>query len=142
MAYGSVNFIRQITSLIRSTRSLAKLDRQPGRPGSEEARDSAPSRIERSRRFPVPQPLWYRPHGGLDWIQSRVQNVSRSGVLFQVQGHLKPNTLVELMLTLPVEVTGEKAVGVVCRAKVVRTVLSGLSPLLAVRMIHCRLGNS
>ena len=61
-------------------------------------------------------PLRYRPRGGT-WHEGRIENISRSGVLFH--GDLLPDldTEVEIVFTLPVAVPPR----IVCRGRIVRT---------------------
>jgi len=139
MASHSVILIQQVASLFRVSRVLAKRERQKGKTGLEKVNSPAPSRIERAPRFSAPQAVWYRPHGGLDWIEGKILNISRSGVLFQVDFPLRPNSLVEMNLTLPVDITGEIEINIVCWAKVVRSITHD-SHEIAAKMMHGRLG--
>ena len=142
MASNGGVLLQHVASLFRVSRVLAKCERQPGKTGYERVGNPAPSRVERAPRITAAQQVWYRPHGGLDWIEGRIQNISRSGILFQVDCPLKPNGLVEMNLTLPAEITGEIKLSVVCWAKVVRSNSSRDSYLVAARMMNGRLGRS
>jgi hypothetical protein len=137
------SFIRQVASLFGASRKTSQPDRQPeNKTGSEQVKNPAAVRVERAPRFQVHLPLWYRPHGGLEWIESKTENISRTGVLLQVELPLKPKTLIEMNLTLPVEVTGKIELNVVCWARVVRATESGGSHLIAVKMMQGRLSRS
>ena len=74
----------------------------------------------RANRVPLPITLTYRRAGDDHWMQSRVANLSESGVLFGPTG-LSPGTIVEVIISPPVPV-GARAPGPhVCAGKVVRT---------------------
>ena len=76
----------------------------------------------RADRVPVPIPLMYRVAGDGDdhWLQSRVSNLSETGVLFGPTS-LEPGAKVELIMNAPIGV-GSLAPGkILCLARVVRT---------------------
>jgi hypothetical protein len=76
----------------------------------------------RAWRFELDLPVHYRPIGDAHWHEGRTENISRSGVLFRAADILDVDTEVEMRLVLPVEPT---APAIVCRGRVVRTVLPG-----------------
>ncbi len=65
----------------------------------------------------------YRGAGEVNWQQGRVENISRSGVLFRAEHLLEPKTPVEMKFALPVEISHEAAAEVICSGIIVRTVL-------------------
>ncbi len=133
MRHHSVIVMRQIASLIRTSRILAKLRGLP----DETKINRAASMFERAPRFPLPVKLWYRPDAASRWIQSTTRDISRSGVLFQAHTSLKRNTTIEIMLTMPAKATGKAAANLLCQARVVRTSASWV----AARIVkHCVLG--
>ncbi len=73
----------------------------------------------RATRFDVPVPLRYRSVGTSPWSEGRIENISRSGVLFRADEPLPVDTPVEMTFALPV---GPDARDVLCRGRVVRTV--------------------
>lgn len=76
----------------------------------------------RAWRFELDLPVHYRPIGDAHWHEGRTENISRSGVLFRAGEILDVDTEVEMRFLLPVEPT---APAIVCRGRVVRTVLPG-----------------
>jgi hypothetical protein len=90
--------------------------------------------LPRAARVLLPIPISYRRAGEDDWLPSRVQNISESGVLFGPTG-LEPGTPVEVMFSPPVSV-GSLAPGKqVCVGEVVRA--AGVS-VVAARFEECR----
>jgi len=77
----------------------------------------------RAPRFPIEMFLRYRPSGEIGWREGTTVNISRSGVLFQVDQLLEVGTPIEMSFALPVEIGGEAGAEVSCRAQVVRTVM-------------------
>ena len=76
----------------------------------------------RAPRLPLDLELRYRPVGGRRWYEGRVENISRSGVLFRGAAFVDVNTPVEIALLLPVP---PLATAIVCRGRIVRTILPG-----------------
>ena len=77
----------------------------------------------RATRFPIAMPLRYREAGEADWQVGKVENISRSGVLFTVGNLLGVNTRLEMAFDLPVLLEGTVPGHVYCEGQVVRTVL-------------------
>ena len=73
----------------------------------------------RAQRFTLPLPLRYRPVGAAQWREGRIENISRSGVLFWTEHPLEVDTRLEMSFMLPVIDT---APCIVCRGRIVRTV--------------------
>ncbi len=99
----------------------------------------------RASRFPVELPLRYRPFGELGWTEGKTINVSRSGILFEVDELLAAETPIELAFDLPVEMGGGPGAEVACRGQIVRTILPPSTddpPSIAVSITDYRsLGN-
>src|ERR1700722_6588894 len=93
----------------------------------------------RAQRFQLHLPLRYRRLGEKQWHDGTTENISRSGMLFQAEELLQPNSQLEINLVLPAEIAGLSATEVVCRGEVVRTVEAHdttLSPALAARILQ------
>jgi PAS domain S-box-containing protein len=93
----------------------------------------------RAQRFQLHLPLRYRRLGEKDWHVGTTENISRSGMLFQADEALQPNSQLEINLVLPQEIAGLSSTEVVCRGEVVRTVEhngSTLTPALAARILQ------
>ena len=90
--------------------------------------------VPRADRIPLPTPLNYRLTGDDHWLQSRVANMSESGVLFGPTS-LEPGTRVEMIISSPIPVASTAAGKVVCTARVVRTTEAGAT---AARFEVCR----
>ena len=73
----------------------------------------------RAQRFALHVPLRYRSIGAAQWREGRIENISRSGVLFWTDEPLEVDTRLEMSFVLPLNGT---APAVVCRGHVVRTV--------------------
>ena len=76
----------------------------------------------RAPRLPLNLQLRYRPVGAAHWHEGRVENISRSGVLFRAADLVDVDAQVEITLLLPVRLS---ASSIVCRARIVRTVRPG-----------------
>ena len=80
--------------------------------------------IPRADRISFPIPLMYRRAGETDWFQSRVLNLSDSGVLFGPT-QIEPGTAVEIILSPPIQLGWVAPGKQVCAAKVVRAMDNG-----------------
>ena len=78
---------------------------------------------QRAVRFPIQTEIHYRPEGKAEWRTGETKNISRSGVLFNVTELLAVNTALELMFPLPTEIGSEAGAMVLCRGRIVRTIL-------------------
>lgn len=76
----------------------------------------------RAWRFALDMPLQYRSVGEKQWHEARTENISRSGVLFRTEDVLDIDTEVEMTFVLPLTPAPP---AIVCRGRVVRTVLAG-----------------
>ena len=90
--------------------------------------------VHRSERLVVPIRLTYRIPGEDHWNNSRVLNISDSGVLFGPTT-LRPGTAVEVMFSTPTDIGTLGSGRQVCAAEVVRTTDTGDA---AVRFEECR----
>jgi PilZ domain len=97
---------------------------QPAPSGERASRAKVRMRAasSRARRLPLDLPVRYRPVGANRWHEGRVENISRSGILFRTVDLLDVDTRVEMTLVLPARLS---AAAIVCRGRVVRTVLPG-----------------
>jgi PilZ domain len=77
----------------------------------------------RAARFPISMPLRYREPGETDWQNGKVENISRTGVLFTVRDLLRVSTRLEMVFDLPVLLEGAAPGQVYCQGEVVRTVM-------------------
>jgi len=76
----------------------------------------------RAPRLPLNLQLRYRSVGAVRWHEGRVENISRSGVLFRATELVDVDAQVEITLLIPVQ---PSASAIVCRGRIVRTVLPG-----------------
>ena len=77
----------------------------------------------RAIRFPLGMPLRYREAGEANWHVGKVENISRTGVLFDVENVIGVNARLEMTFELPVELGNATPGQVYCEGEVVRTVL-------------------
>ena len=95
----------------------------------------------RPGRFPIQTPLHYRKSGELEWHRGTTINISRSGVLFRADHDLEPETVLEMRIVFPAEVTGEAPARVLCWGPVVRKeppADAGSRPALAAAIVRYR----
>lgn len=81
--------------------------------------------IPRAERVSLPIPIAYRRAGEEDWLQSRIHNMSESGVLFGPTC-LELGTQVEVIFSAPVPVGSILPGQLVCVGEVVRTTEVGV----------------
>jgi hypothetical protein len=89
---------------------MGEMEREPGQP-----------RADRAPRYPIQIMMLYRLPGNKQWRQGRTENISRSGVLFRTDHQMPLEAPIEMLLALPVEVTGGRKASVICRGRVIRT---------------------
>jgi PilZ domain-containing protein len=75
--------------------------------------------VPRAERLTLRIPIAYRLPGEDEWFQSRIVNISESGVLFGPTG-LKPGTIVEVMFSCPGQIGSMPPGIVICLGEVVR----------------------
>jgi len=80
-----------------------------------------PEKSARAARIRAVVPLHIREVGGFGWRTGTTENISQSGVLFQVDKVMKVGTPVEIQYSPPVQVTWATNSQVSCRGKIVRT---------------------
>jgi hypothetical protein len=76
------------------------------------------------KRYPLRLPITVRPTGasaGGGEIHTESKDVSSHGVYFQMETSLKSGSAVEIMITLPSEITRGEPVRVRCEARVQRS---------------------
>ena len=76
----------------------------------------------RAPRLPLNLQLRYRSVGAARWHEGRVENISRSGVLFRATELVDVDAPVEITLLIPVQ---PSASAIVCRGRIVRTIRPG-----------------
>jgi hypothetical protein len=87
----------------------------------------------------------YREGGEESWHEGTTINISRSGVLFSAAGPLEPQTVLEMRIAFPAELTGESETNVVCWGPVVRIELPSRqneSPAVAASIFRYRFKSS
>jgi hypothetical protein len=90
--------------------------------------------VPRAERVTVQIPITYRMEGDDHWFQSRVMNMSDTGVLFGPTA-LEPGTPLEMIFSPPIQI-GTMAPGqTVCVGSVVRTTELGI---VGARFQECR----
>lgn len=95
----------------------------------------------RAVRFPVRMPVRYRLPRNPQWFEASTENVSRTGVLFRSDCDLKPATMVDVTLQVPLVNRDGDHAEVVCKCKVVRTeepCNGSISPAVAVAIHNYR----
>jgi hypothetical protein len=90
--------------------------------------------IPRAERLPLRLPMAYRRAVDDEWFQSRILNISESGVLFG-PSELQPGASVEVMFSTPVPIGSIASGKLVCVGEVVRTSETGTA---AARFAECR----
>jgi hypothetical protein len=76
--------------------------------------------VARPKRLSRQIPLRYRIKGLGRWHEGVVENLSHTGVLFSGQQHLSEYTLVEMVLEMPEEISGQMNSMVLCQGRIVR----------------------
>ena len=99
-----------------------------------------PSDSPRAPRFAIPITVLYRAAGRPRWCEGCTENISRSGVLLRVDEPIDPDTFLEMLIRMPLEVAGEGAGLSMCRARAVRAVVPGGTdprPAIAAAIVDC-----
>ena len=87
--------------------------------------DQAHAERRGEQRFPLRLPVIVKSmQGSIQEESSLTQDVSARGAFFYLDGKLAEGTPVELILTLPAEVTLTESICVRCKGKIVRVVES------------------
>jgi hypothetical protein len=74
----------------------------------------------RAPRFPIQTTVHYRVSGEHDWHEGTSINISRTGVLFKAEDDLPPQTVLEMRIQFPAELTGDTPTNVVCWGPIIR----------------------
>jgi hypothetical protein len=85
--------------------------------------------------------LRYRLNGESKWRKGTTENISRSGVLFRGEVFAEPNTLLDMSLVLPDQISGLQSAEVACKGIVVRFERpkgAAAFPALATTILHYR----
>jgi len=92
--------------------------------------------VARAPRYVLELALQYRARGTDEWMDGRTVNMSRSGVLFRGEQDCSPNTILDMRIALPSELSGELQTRIVCRGYVVRkqATEAEIKPFLAARI--------
>ncbi|HXE74858.1 MAG TPA: PilZ domain-containing protein [Candidatus Xenobia bacterium] len=107
-----------------------------------EATPIAARAVPRATRFPLHMPVQFRLPGDKDWRHGMIENISRSGVLFQSDVSVDARTPLEMRMALPVGLAGHVGASVYCQAQVVRILEpagSRVRPVVAVTINEYRL---
>lgn len=75
----------------------------------------------RAQRFPIQTPLRYRGRGETAWREGTTVNISRTGVLFQTEEKMEPETVLEMQIVFPASITAAAAANIICWGPVTRT---------------------
>jgi hypothetical protein len=85
--------------------------------------DQAQAERRGEQRFPLRLPVLVRAmHGRVPEESSLTRDVSARGAFFYIDSKLAEGTPIELVLTLPAEITLTESIRVRCKGKVVRVV--------------------
>ncbi len=98
----------------------------------------------RPKRFALDLPLEFRRHDSERWSPAKTENISANGILFRTRKSVPPLTPIDLKLQLPVALTGDGVVRLLCSGYVVRSVEPELplqEALVAATFLHAQLAN-
>jgi hypothetical protein len=90
-------------------------------PESSAALAKTQIRIPRSPRLQVRRPIFFRELGHSQYGLAMIENISKSGILFECQTRPPEGTTVEIILEMPEEISGQPNKHVICRGEVMRT---------------------
>lgn len=90
--------------------------------------------LPRAARIALALPIAYRTLRDEGWFQSRILNISESGVLFGPTG-LAPGASIEVMFVAPIPIGAIASGKLVCVGEVVRTTETGAA---AASFVECR----
>jgi hypothetical protein len=74
----------------------------------------------RAERFPIQTQMRFREKGEPGWNEGTTLNISRSGILFRTPRALQPNTVIEMQILFPAEITGGIPANVLAWGPIVR----------------------
>jgi hypothetical protein len=75
----------------------------------------------RSPRFPIQTSLRFREKGEAEWSEGTTVNISRTGVLFQTDEKMEPETILEMQIVFPASMTAGAAAHIISWGPVTRT---------------------
>ncbi|MFB3920188.1 MAG: PilZ domain-containing protein [Terriglobia bacterium] len=81
------------------------------------------STVDRAPRLAVNSPVHFRKAGDFGWTVGKMQNISRSGMLFAAGTNIPLNVPVEIQFTAPPVVGLKGGELLIARGKVVRTIM-------------------
>ncbi len=90
----------------------------------EQSNDTAQPRKPlkpRAERFPIQTALRIRESGSTEWIEGTTVNISSTGILFSAPTTLPLDTMLEMAIIFPAEITGGTSANVICSGPIVRT---------------------
>ena len=96
--------------------SKRRLARRQGRTNAH------PSWRPRERRFKFEAPVQYRYVGIQQWFDGKIQNISRSGVMFRCEQQVERGRAIEMIFEMPEEISGQKDRKVICKGTVARCI--------------------
>ena len=99
-----------------------------------------PAHSPRAQRYVIPMSMLYRAAGDPTWHEGRTENVSRSGVLFLAEYLMRPETSIEMVLMIPIEIAGDTAGTAMCHGRITRAVDPvdlEARPALAATILDC-----
>src|SRR5947209_2677483 len=79
------------------------------------------ARVQRTRRFTVSKPIFYRQVNHSQYRLAMLVNISASGLLLECHPSIPEGTSLEMILEMPQEITGQPYRRVLCRGKVARS---------------------
>jgi PAS domain S-box-containing protein len=137
--------LRDLKSKVREVLDSTPLPREDAMSvrTADAAATQGPQQLPSSRaqRFQLHLPLKYRRLDEKNWHDGETRDISRSGLLFQAEGPMPPNVVLEINLVLPAEIAGLSPTEVVCRGEVVRSVQPAgeeMPPALAAKILQYR----
>ncbi len=111
-------------NVMRRTARVNENEPRTGAIGHKSARESGGRRgwHPRERRLRMQVPVQFRQKACPgEWRDAQSENISRSGLLFTIQGALPAmGSNIELIFLMPAEICGMSAAEVLCQAQVVR----------------------
>jgi hypothetical protein len=79
-----------------------------------------PDQVSRAYRYAIHTPIRFRESGTVQWHEGTTVNISLTGILFQSDTNLPPQTLLEMQITLPQAMADQSQAKVLCWGPVVR----------------------
>ncbi len=76
----------------------------------------------RARRIHLETPILYRSTASEPWVEGVIRNVSQSGVYFTTTAAMPATNTLEVIFTMPPEISGQADAKVFCRVAIARRV--------------------